>query len=133
MTVEERWLDSLDPEVMFRRRMRMGLIAGAILVFAMAGVVAYLLIPKQRPADQVLIAAQHAVQAQMLVRGTPFFSPPSVTQVTALSANQFQVRGWVQDVTPDGKLWNYLYSATVDYDPMHARYNVYDVAVVEQY
>jgi hypothetical protein len=132
-SVAEEWLEAVDPEVLRRRRERIALILGGVLLFLLAGLLSYSLRPTKPPKDDVLLAAQYGVRRELEVHGSLHFNSSTDAQVQALSEQEFLVRGWVQDVAPDGRVWLYLYHATVDIDSNRGEYHVHDISVLPQY
>jgi hypothetical protein len=128
---EEQWPEDVDPDMLRRRRERVALILGGLLLFSLAGLLAYWLRPAQTSADEVPLVAEHAVAQQLHARGALHFSPPAEVQVVPVSAGQYLVRGWVMDVAAGGQSWRYLYTVTVIVGS--SEYTVRDVSVMEQY
>lgn len=129
--MEEQWLEAVDPEVLRRRRGRIALVAGGLLLFGFLGVLAYWLKPPASFADDVPLAAEYAVAQHLQIHGKLHFNPVSDAQVTRESTGQYLVRGWVKDVASDGRTWSYLYSVTVI--DGQSEYTFRDVTVMEQY
>jgi hypothetical protein len=130
---DEKWLDAVDPEVLRRRRERIALIVGGIVVLALAAVLAWSLRPPKMPDNWVLMAAEGAVRREIISRGSLFFSPPGDTQVTSTGQNQFLVRGWVMQVADDGRSWAFLYYGTVDLDANRGVATVHDLSILPEY
>jgi hypothetical protein len=130
-SAEGQWLEAVDPEILRRRRERIVLLLGAVVVLFLAVTLAYYNRPRPAPPDEMLHAVQYAIRHTILVRGTLFFNSAVDAQVVHLDDNRFEVRGWVQDVNADGFSWTYLYDAKVE--PRQSDYNVYDVTVVPQF
>jgi hypothetical protein len=128
---EEQWLDDVDPEVLRRRRGRIALILGGLLLFSAAGVLAYWLRPDQSDAAKVPLAAQYAISRQLNDHGALHFNPPAEAQVVAVSKSEFLVRGWVTDLASDGRKRSYWYSVIVVEGA--SDYTFRDISVVEQY
>lgn len=132
-SVEEKWLDGLDPEVLRRRRERVALIAGALLLFAIAGVLAYLLNRSHTSTDDILLAAQYGVRRSMDFQGQLMFNTPQEAQIVPLGDQKYEVRGWVVEIGGNGTARSYFYSLVVDRDPDRRTDSIWDVALVPRY
>jgi hypothetical protein len=134
----ERWLEAVDPEVLRRRRERLGLIVGGLVVFAIVIAVAFELNKTDSGAvSNVYLAAQGAVSSQMTPKGKLRFSTLNETQVTQIAGDssgpqRFLVRGWVQDVTESGQVETSMFTLVVDRDPVSRTDRVHDMSLVPQ-
>jgi hypothetical protein len=133
----ERPLETVDPEVLRRRRERLGLIAGGLVVFAIAGAIAFELNkPDSSAASNVYVAAQGAISSQITPKGKLRFIPMNETQITRTGdsggAQRFMVRGWVQDVTDGGQVQTYMFTVLVDRDPVSRTDAVHDISLLPQ-
>jgi len=121
---DEEWLDEVDPdvdpEVLRRRRKYVALAIGAIIVVVVAGLIAYRSIIPRPGINQIIVIAQSTVQNRiqslMHTSGTLWFSPKEQTTVRALNETDYEVRGWVRFVAPDGEAIEYLYSVKIRVD-----------------
>jgi len=129
--VEKQWLEAVDPEVLQRRRQKIVLVLGGLLLFAVVGGLAYWLSPRLSSSDDLPLAAQVAVSHQLQARGKLLFNSASEAQVVPQAPGQFLVRGWVRDIAADGRSWNYFYSVTVVVG--QSDYTFRDISVTEQF
>jgi hypothetical protein len=136
---EERWLEVVDPEVLRRRRERLALLAGALLVFATAIVIAVTLNKADTgSASDVYLAAQGAVASQLAPKGRLDFSSQRETRIECVSGDsasgpqQYLVRGWVHDIAAGGQVAAYLFTAYVDRDPATHTDTVHGISVLPQ-
>lgn len=131
--VEERWQRDLNPEVLLRRRERMALTIGGIVVLVLVAAAAYLFNrPGPPPEGEILRAAQYAVANAVNARGRLHFNAPEETQISKIGDNVFEVRGWVLDVSESGIGRGYLFVVTVVHDSNKKLDYVRNVSVAEQ-
>jgi len=132
--VPQPWLEEVDPQVLRRRRERIVLILGAVVLFGLFGLLArYLYREPSASTDELLQVAHNAVRARINPNGQLHFSTAAESQVMSVGGERYEVRGWVQDVMESGKGAAYLFTVTLDRDVNRNGYTLVDVSVIEQY
>jgi len=133
-SVQEQWLEAIDPEVLLRRRERMALAIGGVVLLLLVLGAAYLFNrPGPPPGNDVLGAAEYAVANSIKPRGTLHFNSLEEAQITQKAPNLYEVRGWVMDLAPTGESQIYIYVATVQRDENRKSDRVRDISVVPEY
>ena len=120
--------------MLLRRRERLALTIGGVLLLAIVGTAAWWFErPAASPTAELARTAEYAVANHLHVRGTLHFNTAEEAQITQKSNTVYEVRGWVSDVGPDGITQSYFYFVTLERDPGHNQDRVVQISVVEQY